>query len=104
VDAAIRVHDKLVLILSHESTKSPWVQYEVEKALSAESYSKRTILFPIRLDDSIFQTAVPWAEALKQRFILDFSDWKEEQPYRFSLSRLAKALTLTAASEMSEGT
>jgi uncharacterized protein YjbI with pentapeptide repeats len=100
--AAIRAHDKLVLILSRESIKSDWVKLEVEKALITERETQRTILFPLTLDDSIFQIFEPWVEALKQRFILDFSSWKNEQLYMSSLSRLAKALTLTAASEMPE--
>jgi uncharacterized protein YjbI with pentapeptide repeats len=103
LDAAIRIHDKLVLILSHESTSSRWVQSEVEKAIHTERETQRTVIFPIRLDDSISQLSEPWAEALKQRFILDFSSWRNEQLYMASLSRLAKALTLTAAGEMPEG-
>jgi hypothetical protein len=104
LDAAIRAHDKLILILSRESIKSQWVQYEVEKALNIERETQRTVLFPLKLDDSIFQISEPWTEALKQRLILDFSSWRNEQLYSSSLSRLAKALTLTAASEMPEGT
>jgi len=103
LDAAIRAHDKLALILSRESTRSPWVQYGVEKALNIERETQRTVLFPVRLDDSIFQISEPWAEALKQRFVLDVSRWRDDQPYMSALSRLAKALTLTAASEMPEG-
>jgi uncharacterized protein YjbI with pentapeptide repeats len=103
LNAAIRAHDKLILILSRESTGSRWVQYEVEKALSIESESQRAVLFPLTLDDALFQIAEPWAEALKQRFVLDFSRWRDEQPYMSALSHLAKALTLTAASEMPEG-
>jgi uncharacterized protein YjbI with pentapeptide repeats len=101
--AAIRAHDILVLILSRESIKSDWVKHEVEKALTTERETQRTILFPLMLDDSIFQKSEPWAEALKQRFILDFSSWKNDQLYLSSLSRLAKALTLTASGEMLEG-
>ena len=103
LDAAIRAHDKLVLILSRESLKSHWVKHEVEKALNTERETQRTVLFPLKLDDSIFQISEPWVEALKQRFILDFSSWRNEQLYMSSLSRLAKALTLTAAREMPEG-
>jgi hypothetical protein len=102
LDAAIRAHDKLILVLSRESMKSQWIQYEVEKALNIERETQRTVLFPLKLDDLIFQISEPWVEALKQRLILDFSSWRNEQLYISSLSRLAKALTLTAASEMPE--
>jgi hypothetical protein len=102
IDAAIRVHDKLILILSRESAKSSWVKTEVEKALTIERQTHRTVLFPISLDESIFEISMPWAEAVRQRFILNFSNWTDQQDYRLSLSRLAKALTLTAATEVQE--
>lgn len=103
LDAAIRAHDKLVLILSRESIKSQWVKHEVEKALNTERETQRTIIFPLKLDDSIFQISEPWMEPLKRINMLDFSSWRNEQLYMSSLSRLAKALTLTAAREMPEG-
>jgi hypothetical protein len=102
IDSAIRLYDKLILVLSSESAGSSWVQREVEKALSVEHETHRTVLFPISLDDSILQMSTPWAEALRERFILSFSNWTDDQHYRTSLSRFAKALTLTAASEARE--
>jgi hypothetical protein len=65
INRAIRIHDKVVLVASEHSLKSPAVNREIERALQEEdrrSNSPSTgawkgiasILFPVRLDDFIF--------------------------------------------------
>jgi hypothetical protein len=102
LDEAIRVHDKLVLVLSSESIRSGWVQREVEKALSTERETHKTVLFPVLVDDTVFKTSGSWASAVKDRMMADFRDWREERSYTQALSRLVKALTVTAATETLE--
>ena len=46
-DDAIRVYDRLLLILSRESMSSGWVKTEVKKARQKEITSQRSVLFPI---------------------------------------------------------
>ena len=52
INQAIRVHDKLLVILSKESVYSDWVEIEVERAFSEERRRKQhtqdrpTVLFP----------------------------------------------------------
>jgi hypothetical protein len=46
---AIRLHDKLLLVLSRASMGSNWVRWEIKKALQREKHEKRRMLFPIRL-------------------------------------------------------
>jgi hypothetical protein len=41
IDEAIRIHDKLLLILSKESIASFWMEEEVESALEKERKRKR---------------------------------------------------------------
>jgi hypothetical protein len=53
ITEAIRVHDKLMLVLSEQSINSDWVEGEVEAALERERREKRTVLFPFRLDDAV---------------------------------------------------
>src|ERR1700739_143408 len=60
IDDAIRLHDKLIIVLSACSVNSPWVQKEVETAFEVERQQDRTVLFPIRIDDSIMETKQPW--------------------------------------------
>jgi hypothetical protein len=67
IDQAIRVHDKLVLIASEASLKSPAVNREIERALVQEDYRFKKkqagklegddvgVLFPVRLDDFVFE-------------------------------------------------
>jgi hypothetical protein len=55
IDEAIRLHDKLLLILSKHSAFSDWVEHEVETALAKERREKRPLLFSIRLDNAILE-------------------------------------------------
>jgi TIR domain len=49
IDAAIRMHERLLLILSVDSMKSPWVKTEIHKARKREIAEKRRILFPVSI-------------------------------------------------------
>lgn len=49
IEDAIRMHDKLLLVLSENSVQSDWVRSEVEGALRREARESRTLLFPVRL-------------------------------------------------------
>lgn len=53
IDESIRIYDKLLLILSEHSIASDWVEKEVETAMEKEREEKRTVLFPVRLDDAV---------------------------------------------------
>jgi uncharacterized protein YjbI with pentapeptide repeats len=70
----IRVRDKLLIILSQNSIRSEWVGDEVEKALAEEKEQGAPKLFPIRLDNAVFETKDDWAEKIRlRRHIGDFS-------------------------------
>lgn len=102
IDESIRVHDKLLLILSEHSLASAWVEDEVEAALERERRENRLVLFPIRLDDCIMETEVAWAAHLRQkRHIGDFRKWKDHDSYQKVLERLLRDLRQTEALESS---
>ena len=61
IDESIRVYDKLMVILSENSIRSPWVEEEVEAALEKERKQNKLALFPIRLDDAVMETERAWA-------------------------------------------
>src|SRR5437773_9205820 len=61
IDESIRLHDKLMLVLSQHSITSQWVEQEVEAALSRESKENRTVLFPIRLDKAVMEIEGGWS-------------------------------------------
>jgi hypothetical protein len=53
IDAAIRLRDKVLLILSERSIQSGWVEDEVTKAFEEERKRRQIVLFPIRLEEPV---------------------------------------------------
>jgi len=93
IDEAIRLHDKLLLVLSKNSVESLWVESEVEAAFEKEQKQKRTLLFPIRLDDAVMETERAWAAEIRRtRHIGDFRKWKEDGQYQKAVTRLLRDL------------
>lgn len=85
---AIRFHEKLLLILSREAIKSAWVEFEVTQAETREAREKKTILFPVRIDDSVFEVNAGWATRLCARNIGDLTAWKDHDSYQKTFTRL----------------
>jgi hypothetical protein len=99
IDEAIRLRDKLLVILSEGSIASDWVEDEVIKASAEERERGETVLFPIRIDDAVMTTSEPWARKLRdQRHIGDFRRWKGPTEYRKSLEWLLRDLKTAAKS------
>jgi uncharacterized protein YjbI with pentapeptide repeats len=93
INEAIRLHDKLLLVLSQHSIESAWVESEVEAAFERERRERRTVLFPIRLDDAVMDTDQAWAAEIRRtRNIGDFRNWKNFDQYAVSLERLIRDL------------
>jgi len=93
IDEAIRVHDKLLLLLSGNSIESNWVETEVETALEREHREKRAVLFPIRLDEAVMETAQAWAASIRRtRHIGAFQNWKDHDAYKRAFDRLRRDL------------
>jgi TIR domain len=93
IDKAIRLRDKLLLILSKASVESDWVEDEVNKAFAEERSREEVVLFPIRIDNVAMTTTEPWTVKLRdQRNIGDFRRWKKPAEYQRSLDRLIRDL------------
>jgi hypothetical protein len=92
LDQSIRLHDRLLVILSAHSIGSDWVEDEVETALEEERKRGQTVLFPVRLDDAVMETGEAWAAKVRQRHIGDFRAWKEHDAYRGTFERLVRDL------------
>jgi hypothetical protein len=93
IDESIRLRDKLLLILTESSIASDWVEHEVESALDEERQRGRTILFPIRLDDSVLESNKAWAALIRRaRHVGDFTRWKEHDSYQKAFERLLRDL------------
>jgi len=96
IDEAIRVYDKLLLVLSENSISSDWVEKEVEAAFEKERQQKRTMLFPVRLDDAVMQASQAWAADIRRtRHIGDMSKWKDHDSYQKAVERLIRDLQAT---------
>jgi TIR domain/Pentapeptide repeats (8 copies) len=96
IDEAIRVHDKLLLILSKSSVASGWVEREVKTAMARERKEKRTVLFPVRVDRAIFESLFAWATEIRhERNIGDFTCWKDHDEYQKAFARLLRDLQST---------
>jgi len=93
IDESIRIHDKLLLVLSGNSIASAWVEKEVETAFERERREKRTVLFPIRLDDDVMETSESWAADIRRtRHIGDMTGWKDHDSYAKAFERLLRDL------------
>lgn len=92
IDQAIRVYDKLILVLSQNSIGRAWVRREFSKAVAKENQHGKTVLFPIRLDNSVFDTTEQWAYDLHKRHIGDFRNWTNPLLYQNAINRLLRDL------------
>jgi hypothetical protein len=93
IEDAIRLHDKLLLVLSDASVNSEWVQTEVESALERERRQRVQVLFPVRLDETVMETPQAWAADIRRkRHIGDFSGWKQHDQYKRTFDRLLRDL------------
>jgi len=97
IDEAIRLHDKLLLILSENSMSSNWVKTEIANARQREEQEKKNLLFPITL--AAMEEVKKWklfdadrgidsAREVREYFIPDFSRWKEHDSYQAALGKL----------------
>jgi uncharacterized protein YjbI with pentapeptide repeats len=97
IEEAIRLRDKVLLVLSEASIASTWVEGEVEKAFEEERQRGSLVLFPVRLDDAVLTTKEAWAGHLRRtRHIGDFRTWKDHDVYQHTLERLLRDLRVEA--------
>ena len=100
IDESIRVYDKLLLVLSEHSVSSQWVEKEVETAMEREREQNKTMLFPVRLDNSVNEIKMGWpADVRRTRHVGDFTRWKDHDSYREAFDRLLRDLKAQERSE-----
>jgi TIR domain/Pentapeptide repeats (8 copies) len=100
IDEAIRLRDKVLLILSEDAIASDWVEGEVTRALDEERKRKQVVLFPVRLDDAVMQTSEGWARMLRgQRHVGDFTRWKDHDSYQKGFDRLMRDLRVETSGQ-----
>jgi len=93
IEESIRLHDKLVIVLSESSVRSRWVEREVNAGIEREERDKRLVLFPVRIDDAVMAAEQPWAADLRRtRHIGDFRGWQQHAAYKKAFERLLRDL------------
>ncbi len=98
IDEAIHQQDRLLLVLTETSLQSPWVEYEIRRAIAREQKEQRRILFPLRLVD--FDVLRDWAcfdddtgkdlaWEVRAYFIPDdFTHWEDDAAFAAAFERL----------------
>jgi uncharacterized protein YjbI with pentapeptide repeats len=93
MEQSIRIHDKIVLVLSQHSISRPWVEKEVENAFEEEIKKKETLLIPIMIDTEVMDSDQTWAVDLRRsRHIADFTNWSDPESYNKAFERLLHIL------------
>ena len=101
IPEAIKLYDKLLLVLSEHSINSEWVKTEIYHARQDEIRNNKRKLFPIGLVD--YATIHKWeafdadvgkdmAREIREYFIPDFSNWKDYDAYDKALRSLIRDL------------
>lgn len=102
IDDAIRVHERLLLVLSPESIHSEWVKTGIIKASQRERAEKRRMLFPVRLNIS-YEELKEWecfdgdtgkdlAREIREYYIPDFSQWERPEKFKEEFEKLVRDL------------
>lgn len=104
VRRAIQRQDKLLIAISDASMSSEWVQTELYHARQREVAEKNQLLFPVSLvpyeklkEWSAFDadTGRDMAREIREYYIPDFSNWKDEKAFSESVGRLIESLVET---------
>jgi TIR domain/Pentapeptide repeats (8 copies) len=101
IDEAIRLHDKLLLILSANSMGSEWVKTELRKAFKQERREGKRKLFPIGLTS--YEEVRDWecfdadhgkdlAVEVREYYVPDFSNWKDHDAFEAGFAKLLRDL------------
>ncbi len=101
IDQAIRVYDKLLLVLSEHSMESEWVISEIRWARKKERESRKRVLFPIRLVG--MEAIRAWscfdadggkdlAIEVREYHIPDFCEWKNHDAFEVEYDKLLRDL------------
>lgn len=102
IDEAIRLYDRLLLVLSEDSMNSEWVKREIKKARKKEKETGKDVLFPIALipyakiqawECLDHDTGEDLAQKIREFHIpTNFSKWKTEDEFEKAFATLMRDL------------
>lgn len=101
IKKAIKSFDRFLIILSKNSMESDWVTTEIRDARKREKDENRQVLFPVSLVP--IKDIKKWecfdadsgrdlAVEIREYFIPDFSEWKNEKIYKKCVNKLLGGL------------
>lgn len=102
IERTIKLHDKVLLILSENSMSSNWVKSEIRWAIEADIIEGTRRILPIRLTgmDDIKQWKYfdadygkDLAKEIREYHIYDFSGWRDIKSFMESFDRLVAVLS-----------
>jgi hypothetical protein len=93
-DESIRLHVKLLLVLSEHSITNDWVAHLANTALAKDNEQVDAVLFPLRLDDALIEIETEgWQASVKDAYhVIDFSRWKDPDTYQAAFEWLLRDL------------
>jgi hypothetical protein len=101
IDEAIRIYDKVIIVLSPESLRSKWVMNEVRRTRKAELANNQRKFFPIALlpykeleDWECLdpETGTDLAAEIREYYVPDFRDWKNHDSFERAFAQLLEGL------------
>jgi hypothetical protein len=101
IDQAIRLFDRLLLVLSPASMGSKWVRREIKRARAKEEASGRNVLFPISLvpheeirhwESLDTDSGEDLAEVVRAFHIPSFENWKDHDAFEKAFADLLRGL------------
>jgi len=94
IDSAVKLHDKVILVLSEDSVEKDWVENDYNHAIEKETRKGNITLVPVILDDAVKYTEKPWAVKMRRsRYMYDFSMWQDSDSYQENFSYLIEGLS-----------
>ncbi len=100
VEDAVKVHDRILVVLSEHSTNTKWIDQEATAILTRERDVKKSILFPLQIDEAFGRVKTKWAIHLHEAGrVVDFKDWRNHEAYLEAMDRLLYGQKGTAQRE-----
>ncbi len=87
-------YDSVIIVLSEHSVKRHWIEKEVTGIMDRLKEGRPNILFPVRLDDTLYREDEKWIDEIRGIVdIGDFTDWSNQQEYTKSFEQLLADIT-----------
>ncbi len=78
ISNALKESDAMIVLISPDSLKSKWVQWEIEYALGDKSYNRRVIPVLVGSEENISSESIPWILRKLQMIRLSKPEQTEE--------------------------